>query len=64
MFRVEIGYLKEISLLRLIKTPDGLVKTVQTEAATALERHLVGLPKLCSAIKGYAVFLLDSMAFQ
>ena len=52
MFRVVIGYIKEISLLRLVTTSDGMVRQVDSEEAHALERELVKLPKLTTTLLG------------
>ncbi len=52
MFRVTIGYLKEMALLRLVSTPDGMVRSVETQEATDLQRELVTLPKLTTTLLG------------
>lgn len=45
-----IGYLKEISLLKLVTTSDGMVRNVETDEAVNLERELVTLPKLTTTL--------------
>ena len=73
MFRVVIGYIKEISLLRLMTTSDGMVRQVDSEEAHALERELVKLPKLTTtllgkyfiqAITNKLVYLVTSLEFN
>ena len=52
VFRVQIGYMREATLLRMVKTPDGMLKMQDTEESLAMESQLVGLPKLSSALHG------------
>ena len=49
VFHVQISYLKEISLLKMV-TVDGLLKMVETEESVNLEQELVDLPKLASTL--------------
>ena len=53
MFRVVIGCMKEISLLKLVTTPDGMVRNVETEEALELEKKLITLPKLTTTLLRY-----------
>ena len=55
MFRVVIGYMKEIALLKLVTTSDGMVRNVETEEATQLERELVVLPKLSTTLLRFVI---------
>ena len=50
MFRVVIGYTKEILLLKLVTTSDGMVRQVDSEEAHALQRELIMLPKLTTML--------------
>ena len=52
VFRLEISYLKEIALLKLVTTEEGMTKTVDTPEAKLLERQLVTLPTLTSTLHG------------
>ena len=52
VFRVEVGYQREISLRRMVTTVDGMVKMMETDEASRLEQMLVAQPKLSSTLHG------------
>ncbi|XP_045117348.1 nucleolar protein 6-like [Portunus trituberculatus] len=49
-FRVQVCYLREIYLQRLVETPEGDWKEQETAAATQLELDIETLPRLTTAI--------------
>lgn len=49
-FRVQVCYLREIYLQRLVETPDGDWKEQETAAATQLELDIEIIPRLTTAI--------------
>ncbi len=53
VFRVMIGYLKEISLLKMITISSGATKSTDDERAAILEQELVTLPKLNTMLIRY-----------
>ncbi|XP_074649988.1 nucleolar protein 6-like [Tubulanus polymorphus] len=52
VFRIIVGYVMEISVLRTVTTPEGMVKTLDTDESLKLETDIVKLPKLTSALHG------------
>ncbi|XP_076032769.1 nucleolar protein 6 Mat89Ba [Oratosquilla oratoria] len=50
IFRIEIGYRKEIYLRRLVENPEGDYKEQDTESSMQLEKRLEMIPRLTSAI--------------
>ncbi|KAJ8304133.1 hypothetical protein KUTeg_017716 [Tegillarca granosa] len=52
VFRIELAYLREIALLKMIKTADGMLKMRDTEESLKLEKEIVALPKLTSTLHG------------
>ena len=60
VFRLRVGYHHEIALLKMVRSPGGMLKMVTTEAAHRLERDLVALPKLTTALHGCVYMFLDS----
>ncbi|XP_013410468.1 nucleolar protein 6 [Lingula anatina] len=52
VFRITLGYLKEIAMLKMKKTPEGLVTMRETEESSAMEKELVTLPKFSTAMHG------------
>ena len=52
MFAVQLAYMREIALSKMVTTPEGMVKMVDTEKSQALERQMVALPKLTSTLHG------------
>ena len=52
MFRLEVGYTKEIALLRVATSSDGTTKVEDNPASQTLEHRLVSLPKLSSTLHG------------
>jgi len=55
VFRLYVAHQREISLLKEMTTPDGVTKYRDTEESLALEKNIVHLPKLTSALHGYVV---------
>lgn len=55
MFRLLVAHQREISLLKQTTTPEGVTKYRDTEEALALEKRIVHLPKLTSALHGSVV---------
>ena len=51
VFRVKVGYLQEITLLKTVRSADGKVKMQETQAATTMQHDLVTLPKLASTLR-------------
>ncbi len=49
--------MKEIALLKMVKTEEGMVKMAETELAQALEQALVALPRLTSTLHGYVCLI-------
>lgn len=54
-FRVQVCYLREIYLQRLVETPEGDWKEQETAAATQLELEIETLPRLTTAIARLAL---------
>ncbi|MPC25323.1 Nucleolar protein 6 [Portunus trituberculatus] len=54
-FRVQVCYLREIYLQRLVETPEGDWKEQETAAATQLELDIETLPRLTTAIARLAL---------
>lgn len=52
VFRIVLGYTREIALTKMVKTPEGMVKYKDNDEALALEREILGLPKLTSTLHG------------
>ncbi|XP_064608729.1 nucleolar protein 6-like [Liolophura sinensis] len=52
VFRLKIAYLHEITVLKTVKTPDGMVQMRDTAESVELEREVVSLPKLTSTLHG------------
>ncbi|XP_061172085.1 nucleolar protein 6-like isoform X1 [Saccostrea echinata] len=52
VFRIVLGYTREIALSKMIKTPEGMVKYKDNEEALALEREIQSLPRLTSTLHG------------
>lgn len=52
MFRVVLGYTREIALTKMVKTPEGMVKYKDNEEALTMEREIQGLPRLTSTLHG------------
>ncbi|KAK3588803.1 hypothetical protein CHS0354_012016 [Potamilus streckersoni] len=52
VFQVELAHTREIGLLKLTKTQDGMVKMRDTEQSLALEKEIIALPKLTSTLHG------------
>ncbi|XP_056022983.1 nucleolar protein 6-like isoform X2 [Ostrea edulis] len=52
VFRIIMGYTREIALTKMVKTPEGMVKYKDNDEALALEREILGLPKLTSTLHG------------
>ncbi|KAK2165674.1 hypothetical protein NP493_1357g00033 [Ridgeia piscesae] len=52
VFRLRVGYLHEIALLKTVRSPTGMTQLVSTQEAQRLERDLVSLPKLTTALHG------------
>lgn len=52
VFRVVLGYTREIALTKMVKTPEGMVKYKDNEEALTLEREIQGLPRLTSTLHG------------
>ena len=50
MFRIDIGCIHEIPLLKKVVGADGMVKMQDTEAAQNMEEKIVALPKLASTL--------------
>jgi hypothetical protein len=50
-----VAHQREISLLKQTTTPEGVTKYRDTEEALALEKRIVHLPKLTSALHGSVV---------
>jgi len=50
IFRIIIACRKELVLLRQIKTPEGLIKTIENEIADELESKTEIMPKMSSAL--------------
>ena len=53
VFRLRVGYHHEIALLKMVRSPAGMLKMVTTDEAQRLERDLVALPKLTTALHGW-----------
>ena len=52
VFRLRVGCHHEISLLKRVRSPTGMTQMVSTQDAQRLERDLVSLPKLTTALHG------------
>ncbi|XP_078616347.1 nucleolar protein 6-like [Branchiostoma floridae x Branchiostoma japonicum] len=52
VFRLVIAYHREVNILKLEKTAEGLLRERDNEASRRLERETVMLPKLTSALHG------------
>ncbi|KAK3096655.1 hypothetical protein FSP39_002142 [Pinctada imbricata] len=52
VFRVELAYTREIALMKLYKTPEGMVKYKDTPESLNLEREIQHLPQLTSTLHG------------
>jgi hypothetical protein len=65
IFRIIIGFHKELVLLRRIKTSEGLIKTIDSEIADNLELKTKILHKICSLLNAinrkyvFFTFLVD-----
>ncbi len=53
VFRIMIGYLKEISLLKMVTLSSGATKSTDNEQAAILEQELVTLPKINTMLIRY-----------
>ena len=53
MFRLELAYVREIALMKLYKTPEGMVKYKDNTDAMALQRDIQDAPKLTSTLHGW-----------
>ena len=51
MFRVEVGYSKEVVLMKTVRTSEGMVKMVDTEESHQLERKYTFIPKLTTTLQ-------------
>jgi len=51
VFRVKVGYLQEITLLKTVRSSDGKVRIEETAAAKAMHHSLVTLPRLASTLR-------------
>lgn len=58
VFRYSIFHPKEISLVKRTVNEQGVISYKENKESAALERELDIGPKVCSALKGYATFLL------
>nr|XP_022330549.1 nucleolar protein 6-like isoform X1 [Crassostrea virginica] len=52
VFRVTLGYTREIALTKMVRTPEGMVKYKDNEEALNLEREIQALPRLTSTLHG------------
>ncbi|XP_033750343.1 nucleolar protein 6-like [Pecten maximus] len=52
IFRVELAYLREIALAKSHRTPEGMMKMIDTAESIELEKQIVALPKLTSTLHG------------
>ncbi|KAL3865413.1 hypothetical protein ACJMK2_042804 [Sinanodonta woodiana] len=52
VFQVDLAHTREIGLLKMTKTQDGMVKMRDTEESLALEKYIIALPKLTSTLHG------------
>lgn len=55
MFRLHVAHQHEIYLLKKTTTPEGVTKYRDTEESLDLEKRIVHLPKLTSALHGSVV---------